>query len=129
MTTKETTIRQRLVRSETEELLLAVCATDDAEPATALYEKVGDEQAWNAACAHELESHLAHKLMDCGMHVSDRWRSAHVRTATRLGAYMKLLDDIAAALFAEGIPVIALKNAVVGRAKWRGAPNTCHVAT
>lgn len=115
MTGEETTIRRRLVRSETDELMLAACATDGAERATALYERLGDEQAWNAACAHELESHLAHKLMDCGMHVPNRWRSAHVRTATRIGAYMKLLDDIAAALFAEGIPVIALKNTGIAR--------------
>lgn len=115
MTGEETTIRRRLVRGETEELLLAACAMDSAESATALYEKIGDEPAWNAACAHELESHLAHKLADCGKDVPEKWRSAHLRTATRLGAYMKLLDDLAAALFADGIPVIALKNAGIAR--------------
>lgn len=109
---------RRFVSSEVEALLLAACANGDDERVSALYDRVGDQAAWTAACAHELESHIAHKILrlrgPAGM--PGRWRAAHDGVAARIGCYMRLLDELATALHGCGIPVVALKNAGIARA-------------
>jgi hypothetical protein len=117
MTGEDLKVRQEFVSGNVQALLLAACANCDEERVAALYEKVGDEAAWKAACAHELESHIAHKLLHCrgASGVPERWREAHQRVGARIGAYMSLLDEMAAALHAHGVPMIALKNAGIAR--------------
>ena len=61
MTDEDRKVQQEFARGDVEALLLAACANGDEELVASLYEKVGDEAAWTAACAHELESHIAHK--------------------------------------------------------------------
>lgn len=113
----ELKIRQRFAVGHVESLLLAACADGDAELTSELYEKVGDQAAWEAACAHELESHVAHKLLECRdlSRVPEHWRVAHQCVGVRIGTYMTLLDEMAAALHVEGVPLIALKNAGIAR--------------
>lgn len=110
-----------LAATDVEQLLLTACAVGPSGNFVPLYRRVGEDRAWTAACAHELEGHIAHKLSDAlgDDQVPERWRVAHQRTSARLGAYMKLLDDTAAALSAQGIPVIALKNAGIARGIFR----------
>jgi hypothetical protein len=117
MTDEDLKARQSLTEGDVQALLLAACANGDEERVAALFEKVGDEAAWQAACAHELESHIAHKLLLCrgALGAPERWSRAHEQVATRIGAYMSLLDEIATALSAHGIPIIALKNAGIAR--------------
>ncbi|MDR3774414.1 MAG: nucleotidyltransferase family protein [Terracidiphilus sp.] len=114
---EELTTRREFACGDVEALLLAACANGDQELVVSLYEKVGDDTAWQAACAHELESHIAHKLMHArsAERMPQRWREAHQRVAVRIGAYMDLLDEMAAALHEQGIPMIALKNAGIAR--------------
>jgi hypothetical protein len=117
MTDEDLRVRQALADGDVQALLLAACANNGEERVAALYEKVGDEAAWTAACAHELESQIAHKLMHShgADGVPERWREAHEKVAARIGAYMSLLDEAAAALHAHGVPMIALKNAGIAR--------------
>lgn len=117
MTEGDMKLRQSLAAGDVQALLLAACANGEEDRVSALYETIGDEPAWTAACEHELESHVAHKLMQChgASSVPERWRIAHEQVAARIGAYMSLLDEMAAALSAQGIPVIALKNAGIAR--------------
>jgi hypothetical protein len=117
MTDEDLKVRLSLTDGDMEALLLAACANGDEERVAALYEMVGDEAAWTAACAHELESHIAHKLLHCrgASGVPERWKYAHQQVGARIGAYMSLLDEMAAALHTHGIPMIALKNAGIAR--------------
>ena len=118
MTAEEQEIRKRLLSTcDLAELLLAACSNEGVDRVVDLYQKAGDEAAWTAACAHELESHIAHKLLERLSHedVPERWKAAHDRVALQIGAYMGLLDEMAAALEARGIPMIALKNAGIAR--------------
>jgi hypothetical protein len=118
LTVDEPNIRRQLVTpGDLGELLLAACANGKADRVAGLFQMTGDEAAWNAACAHELESHIAHKLLLRlgSLAVPDRWKAAHDRVALRIGVYMRLLDEIAAALDARGIPILALKNAGIAR--------------
>ncbi|MGD0829519.1 MAG: nucleotidyltransferase family protein [Terracidiphilus sp.] len=117
MTEEDLQARRSLVAGPEQELLLAVCANGQDDRLTALWGEVGEEAAWKAACEHELESHLAHRLMQLyGISgVPARWISAHEETAKRIGIYMNLLDEMAAELSIHGIPMIALKNAGIAR--------------
>jgi len=117
MTGEDRKVQQEFARGDVEALLLAACANGDEELVASLYEKVGDEAAWTAACAHELESHIAHKLLHLrgASGVTERWKEAHEKVAARIGVYMSLVDEMAEALSAQGIPMIAMKNAGIAR--------------
>jgi len=115
---EDLSIRRQFESSEVEELLLAACGSGTDKRVSALYDRVGDRTAWEAACSHELESHIGHKLLQCrgAAGVPEPWQAAHDRVAARIGFYMQLLDELASALDERRIPVIALKNAGIARA-------------
>jgi hypothetical protein len=117
MTDEDLKVWQQFAEGDVQQLLLAACANGEENRVAALYDRVGDEIAWAAARAHELESHIGHKLMHCrgASGVPERWREAHERVAARIGVYMSLLDEMAEALSTHGIPMIALKNAGIAR--------------
>jgi hypothetical protein len=109
--------RLSLIVGAEQELMLAACANGQDDRVAAIFAEIGEETAWNAACAHELESHIAHKLQRTrgASNVPERWISAHEKSAKRIGVYMNLLDEMAAELAVHGIPMIALKNAGIAR--------------
>jgi hypothetical protein len=117
MTDEDLNLRRSLVVGPEQEFLLAACANGQEDRVAALLGEIDEEVAWNAACAHELESHVAHKLLRIygASNVPERWLIAHERTAMRIRIYMNLLDEMAEELSAHGIPVIALKNAGIAR--------------
>ena len=117
MTDEDLKVCRQLAEGDVQQLLLAACANGEEDRVAALFDKVGDEAAWTAACAHELESHIGHKLMHSrgASSVPERWKEAHAKVAARIGVYMSMLDEFAEALSARGIPMIALKNAGIAR--------------
>lgn len=117
MTDDDLKSRHSLVVGTEQELLLAACANGQENRVAGLYKEVGEDAAWNVARAHELESHVAHKLLQTyGEHrVPERWVNAHEATAKRIGIYMNLLDEMASELYVHGIPMVALKNAGIAR--------------
>jgi len=100
-----------------ERLLMLALAGGQPDPRAlaALYSELGDERAWAVATEHEMAGHVAHKLADSGIEVPNRWRAAHEDVAQRIGSYMHELDRVARLLAADGIQVVALKNAGITR--------------
>ncbi|MDP2046068.1 MAG: nucleotidyltransferase family protein, partial [Deltaproteobacteria bacterium] len=81
-----------------------------------LYEKLGDRAAFALARENQVDSLLAHVLMEVsGSEVSAPWRQAHDETFQRLSLYLDELDRLAARLAADGIPLVALKNGGIAR--------------
>jgi len=81
-----------------------------------LYEKLGDRAAFALARENQVESLVAHVLMEIsGSEVPAPWRQAHDETFQRLSLYLCELDRLAARLAADGIPVVALKNGGIAR--------------
>lgn len=82
------------------------------------YRRLGDAVILSAATvngvvpivAHALTTHLADKDA-----LPDHWHAEYEATATRISAYMKELDRVAAALADHNIPLIALKNSGITR--------------
>src|SRR5262245_47646744 len=98
-------------------LCLAVKATrTDAERAelARLYDEVGFAGAAAVAGANRAESIVAHGLADAGI-AGAPWDGWHAAWAARIGRLMALLDELAAAAAARGIPVVALKNGAIAR--------------
>jgi hypothetical protein len=81
-----------------------------------LYEKLGDRAALALARENQVESLVAHALMEIsGSEVPAPWRQAHEETFQRLTRYLSELDRLAARLAADGIPLAALKNSGIAR--------------
>lgn len=102
------------------QFLCCVLANDPAwhrRELESLWRKVGDDAAWEFAVHHEAEGMAAIALARVlGEKMPARWREAHAKVATRIGCYMRELDRIAAALAAEGVRLVALKNSGIARA-------------
>lgn len=81
-----------------------------------LWEQLGDRAALALARENQVDSLLAHVLMEISSsEVPAPWRQAHDETFQRLSLYLCELDRLAARLAAEGIPVVALKNGGIAR--------------
>jgi len=81
-----------------------------------LYEKLGDRAAFALARENQVDSLVAHVLMETfDSEVPAPWRQAHDETFQRLRLYLGELDRLAARLAADGIPLVALKNGGIAR--------------
>ena len=81
-----------------------------------LWEQLGDQAALALARENQVESLLAHVLMEVfGSEVPAPWRQAHEETLQRLCLYLGELDRLAARLAGDGIPLVALKNGGIAR--------------
>jgi hypothetical protein len=100
-----------------EALLCAAAGGSDPDKVVACYQMVGDDVSWREAKNNQVETHLAHALLDKfpAAVVPARWKAAHDEVEQRISAYMMELDAVAARLTAEGIPLVALKNAGIAR--------------
>lgn len=100
-----------------ESLLCAAAGGSDPDKVVACYQMVGDDVSWQEATNNQVETHLAHALLDKlpADAVPARWKFAHDQVERRISAYMAELDVVAARLAAEGIPLVALKNAGIAR--------------
>jgi hypothetical protein len=81
-----------------------------------LWEQLGDAAAFNLARENQVESLVAHVLMDiAGAEIPAAWRQAHDETWQRISSYLGELDRLAARLVEDGIPLVALKNGGIAR--------------
>jgi hypothetical protein len=82
-----------------------------------LYAQVGDDALWAYACREGAAGIVASAL--CGAlgteAVPQRWIAAADETERTLTLYLEQLDRVAAAMAAEGIPLVALKNSGIAR--------------
>jgi len=106
--------------TEAQRLLCRAIADEPAAvrgaAARRLYERLGDRAAWALARENQVESLVAHVLMETlGSEVPAPWRQAHEATRQRLASYLGELDRLAARLAQDGIPLVALKNGGIAR--------------
>jgi hypothetical protein len=81
-----------------------------------LWEQLGDRAALALARENQVESLLAHALMEVlGSEIPAAWRQAHEATFQRLCLYLGELERLAARLAEDGIPLVALKNGGIAR--------------
>ncbi len=82
-----------------------------------LWHETGDEAAWNCARSNRAESivGLALRKVMPAEELPERWRQAITAAEAKISQFMAELDRVAAALAAEGIPMVALKNSGIAR--------------
>ena len=111
-------IYDRLVKTPYEKLLVAcLVSRDAADLATidALYRECQERRLFEFAQEHECASIVASRLKALNK-LTPQWNNAIDEWKYRLSQRFEALDALAAALKAEGIPLIALKNAGIARA-------------
>lgn len=81
------------------------------------YSKIDDGVLFEAAKKNEIESIVAHSLIDVldPEEIPAHWRQAHDEIYTRISGYMAELDRIAAVLAERRILLVALKNSGIAR--------------
>lgn len=101
---------------------LLCCGTSDDEAwqraeLASLWREVGDDAAWLAAERNEVSSLLGSALERVvpAADLPQRWRDAVTTMAGRITLYLAELDRAAAALAAQGIRLVALKNSGIAR--------------
>lgn len=103
---------------------LCCVLSDDSDwqrqEARQLWQKLGDETAWEFAAKHEALG-MAAIALERSMpgEVPPRWHAARLEVETRIQTYMTEMDRIAAALERQGVPLIALKNSGIARGIYR----------
>jgi hypothetical protein len=82
-----------------------------------LYEAIGESAAWQFAKQNRAESiaGLALRRVAASDRLPSRWLQAIDETERQVGQFMKQLDRVAAALEAEEIRLVALKNSGIAR--------------
>ena len=83
----------------------------------ALWEKLGDEQAFAVAQKNDATSIIACALSACldKKLLPAHWQEAYEKIQTKLALFMKELDRVGAALSKANIPLLALKNSGIAR--------------
>ena len=109
-----------LTLTELQRLLCRAIADEPVDvrgaAARRLWEQLGDQAALVLARENQVDSLVAHVLMETfGSETPAPWRQAHEETLQRLSLYLGELDRLAARLAADGIPLVALKNAGIAR--------------
>ena len=110
-----------LTLTEPQRLLCRAIADEPADvrgaAARRLWEQLGDRAAFSLARENQVDSLVAHGLMEIfgSEEVPAPWRQAHEETLQRLSLYLGELDRLAARLAADGIPLVALKNSGIAR--------------
>lgn len=105
--------------------LFCICLSADLDRHTAevrvRYVEVGDEPLWQFAQKEGATSIIGSALIRAldQNSVPDRWLEAARAVETRLLLYLEQLDRVAAALDAEGINLVVLKNSGIARGIYR----------
>lgn len=87
----------------------------DCAKLAALYQKLGEDRAWDAAEeVHSIISPALKKALP-NMKLPSRWNEAEKNTASRIQSYMDALDHASNLLAREGITLLALKNSGIAR--------------
>lgn len=86
------------------------------------YFDLGDEVAF-LLCEHNKITSIAADALSRleGVLLPNRWRDSYVLVETRIFEYMNELDRVASLLWAQGIPMVALKNSGITRSLY------CHL--
>lgn len=111
-------IYNRLVKTPYEKLLVACLVSRDAadlEAIDALYDECQERKLFDFAQEHECASIVAPRLKALNKS-TPQWNDTVDDWKYRLSQRFETLDALASALKAEGIPLIALKNAGIARA-------------
>ncbi len=117
MSYKELKIAETLVKTPYEKLLTACLTAREAadyEKIHALYKQCQERKLYEFSQEHECTSIVAARLQHMNLS-TPQWDSALDNWKYRLSQRFEVLDVLAAALKAENIPVIALKNAGIAR--------------
>lgn len=107
-----------LVNGPLESMLLACLVARDAadlDEISVLYAKCNDKKLFDFAQEHECASIVAARLMALKKS-SPKWEKALNDWKYCLNQRLRVLDELATLFKAEGIPLIALKNAGIARA-------------
>lgn len=84
--------------------------------ALSLEKRLGSARLEAFAERNDVVPLVAHALLDSGRSDDARhWERVHHRAATRMTRLMSAVDEVSGALDAQGIPVVALKNAGIAR--------------
>jgi len=87
-----------------------------ARAAQELLAALGDARAFDFTQRNHVAPVVAHALMDSSIgDLMPQWRAVHDETCARILAYLAELDQVAARLADEGIPLVALKNGGIAR--------------
>jgi len=111
------------------EFIIKAVANDSSKFASEiklLYNKIGDEKAFDLAKINLVEPIVAHSLInvideEC---LPYRWKYSHNQYFRRISAYLYELDRIASILADNNIPLIALKNGGIARGIYH-CPGCC----
>ncbi len=117
MNSKVAGIADRLVKTPYEQMLvkcLVAREAADLEAIDAVYKQCQERKLYLFAEEHECASIVAARLQALGKS-SPQWDYALDDWKYRLSQRFEALDALATALKAEGIPLIALKNAGIAR--------------
>ena len=97
-------------------LCQAVSKTDPSQIIDG-YSRIDDGALFEASKKNEIESMVAHSLMDSlpTDKLPVHWCQAHDKTFNRINGYMAELDRIAEVLAEKEIPLVALKNSGIAR--------------
>lgn len=118
MQTELQNIYNRLVKTPYEKMLVACLVSRDAADLNeidALYHECQERRLFEFAQEHECASIVASRLKALNKS-TPQWNNAIDEWKYRLSQRFEALDALAAALKAENIPLIALKNAGIARA-------------
>jgi hypothetical protein len=82
------------------------------------YRAIGDAAVFESAKANDVESIVAHVLLENSNEIGDlpgHWHEAYENTERRISSYLRELDIVAMSLAAKSIPMAALKNSGIAR--------------
>lgn len=89
----------------------------DRERLAALYQRIGDEVAWQAASANRIVSTVAHALMEAQAEgLSDRWGNEHKASEHRTIACLSELDRLSCLLDKSGVSIALVEHGSTARA-------------
>lgn len=79
-------------------------------------QELDEDELWKAASENDLESQIAHVLMETSKEdIDERWSDAHRKTFRTISGYLEELERVGTRLQEAGIPLVALKNAGIAR--------------
>lgn len=104
----------------------AIGADDDWTHRALFLQNLDKDQLWKEASENDLESQIAHVLIESSdrEEVEERWVEAHAKTFLDISGYLRELERIGTRLEAAGIPMVALKNAGIALFI-HGCPGCC----
>lgn len=97
----------------------------DVERLADLYHALGDRTAFELCSHNKVASIAADALSHCpGLVLPEHWNAAYQEVSIRISEYLAEMDNVAAILSKQGIPLVALKNSGIARALYP-IPGAC----